>query len=162
LNTEDKKQVHVFVEGDDEGIEEFCDFVKSNHPERAIVDSVKVEDYKGYVPKIEAFALIFNMGQSRKFIEAAQKVENAIKEESEKTREVVIEESQKTRDELGTVIKDESEKTRGELGGAIRDEGGKMREELSGLRSDIKSYMEERFTRIEREIAAIKAAIGLQ
>jgi acylphosphatase len=33
--------------------------------------------------------------------------------------------------------------------------------EIKGLREDLKSYMEERFERIEHEIAAIKAKIGV-
>jgi len=33
--------------------------------------------------------------------------------------------------------------------------------EIKGLREDLKSYVEERFERIEREIGAIKAKIGL-
>jgi hypothetical protein len=33
--------------------------------------------------------------------------------------------------------------------------------EMKGLREDLKSYMEERFERIEHEIVAIKAKIGV-
>ncbi len=37
-----------------EKLNEFCKFAKSNFPPDAVVDKVKVKDYTGYVPKIEA------------------------------------------------------------------------------------------------------------
>ncbi|RLI79408.1 hypothetical protein DRP05_03880 [Archaeoglobales archaeon] len=76
INVKDEKQtVIVFVDGEDEAVKEFSEFVKTNYPPDAIVDEVKIEDYKGYVPKIETFASVFNVGQSRKFIEEAKKSE---------------------------------------------------------------------------------------
>ena len=77
VNIEDDRQiVEVYVEGEDEAVNEFCRFAKSNFPHDAVVDEVRVEDYAGYVPKLEAFALIFNVGQSRKFIEYGKQVLN--------------------------------------------------------------------------------------
>ena len=55
----DRQVVDVYVEGDDEFINRFCEFVKSNLPPDAEVDEVKIEDYTGYVPKLETFALIY-------------------------------------------------------------------------------------------------------
>jgi len=51
------------------------DFVNlSNFPPDAEVDKVKIEDYKGYVPKLETFALVSNIEQARKFIEYGKQV----------------------------------------------------------------------------------------
>ncbi len=137
VNTEDGRYVIAFVDGDSEVVNEYCDLVKSSYPKGAVVDSVKVEDHKGYVPKIENFALIFNMGQSVKFIESAHRVEDTIKDES-----------QKTRDELGSIIKDESQKTRDELGGKV-----------DLLRTDMRDFMELNTKKIYEEISEIKKAL---
>ncbi len=111
------------------------------------MNSIKFEDYKGYA-KIEDFALVFNMGQSVKFIDSTNRVEDSIKEESQKTREVVKEESQKTRDELGGIIKEESHKTRGELGGKV-----------DLLRTDMRDFMRSNTEKIYEEISEIKQAL---
>lgn len=187
LNTEDGNQVHVFIEGDEGTVKEFCEYVKSHYPREASVDRVKVEDYKGYVPPIESFALVFNMGQSRKFIESAKRVENSIldesqktrdelgsviRDESQKTRETVRDESKKTRDVLGSIIReesqqtretvsDESQQTRKELGNIIRDESQKTRSSLEKSRSDMRGYTEYRFSKIEEDIGRIKNRIGM-
>ncbi|MFP3945570.1 MAG: acylphosphatase [Archaeoglobaceae archaeon] len=119
IDTEDGRYVIAFVDGDSEVVNEYCQLIKSSYPQRAIVNRVKVEDYIGYVPKIESFALIFNMGQSGKFIESAHRAEDSIRDES-----------QKTRDELGGIIKDESQKTRDELGSKV-----------DLLRADMRDFM---------------------
>ena len=125
-------QVVAFVETESDVVNEFYEFVRSNFPVGAEVDAVKLEDYEGYIPKIESFALILNIGQSRKFIEIGQKVEYTIKEESQKTRDelrtVIVEESEKTRE----TIKEESEESRAELGGKV-----------DMLRGDLRTFMEK-------------------
>ena len=140
MNTEDGKQVIAFVEAEKEVIEEFYNWAKSNYPASAIVSNVRIEDYRGYVPKIESFALVFNIGQSLKFIESAKEVKSTIKEESEKTRGVIKEESQKTREELGTKI----------------DEVGNK---IDLLRMDMKEFIETNMKRIYAEISEIKQAL---
>ena len=57
------------MEGDDEFINRFCEFVKSNFPPDTEVDEVKIEDYTGYVPKLETFALVHYIGLIGKVID---------------------------------------------------------------------------------------------
>jgi Acylphosphatase. len=135
----DKEVVQIIAEGEDGVIGEFCEFARANIPRDAAVDRIDMEDYRGCVPKIETFALIFNIDQTRKFIESAKVVETTIKDESEKAREDIV--------ALGTIIKEESEKTRGEMG---------------VMRSDVRSYLDARFGHIEYEISIIKEAIGMK
>ena len=46
VNTvKDRQVVEVYVEGNDESINKFCEFIKSNFPPDAEVDEVKIEDY---------------------------------------------------------------------------------------------------------------------
>jgi len=149
----DKQIVEVFVEGEEENVKEFCEFVRTNFPPDAVVDEVKVEDYKGHVPKIEAFALVFNIGQARKFIEEAKGVKSSLNDINEKLTDVkntIKEESEKTRQHLAGVIREESEKTRTYLG-----------DKIDALRLDLKTYLDEKLKKLEEEIKAIKAKIGM-
>jgi len=70
----DKQVIEVYVEGDDEAINRFCEFVKSNFPPDAKVDEIKIEDYTGYVPKLETFALVYYVGLIGKFIEYGRQI----------------------------------------------------------------------------------------
>ena len=147
VNVGDNRVV-AFVEAESDAVNEFYEFARSNFPSGADVEAVRLEDYDGYIPKIESFALVFNIGQSRKFIEIGQRVEFSIKEESQKTRDelrtVIVEESEKTRE----TIKNESKETRTELGGKV-----------DMLRGDLRTFMEKNTERIYKEISEIKQAL---
>ncbi len=139
VNIGDEKQiVEVYVEGGDEAVNEFCEFAKSNFPPDAVVDEVRVEDYTGYIPKIEAFALVFNIGQSRKFIEYGKQVLGKQDKMLEK------------QDETIKAVKEVGEKV------------DKVGEKVDALRQDLKAYLDERFRKIEIEIERIKEAVGLK
>lgn len=135
----DRQVLHVFAEGDDEDVTEFGEFVKTNYPSDAEVNTIEIGDYKGSIPKLESFALVFNIGQSNKFIGEAKAVNKTIKEESEKTRLEIA--------SVGLAVRDESEKTR---------------DEMKKVRSDVESDLDTRFIIIEHEITRIKEAIGMK
>ncbi len=84
VNLRNEGKLLVFVDGDGEALNEFVEFAKSSFPEDAQVDSVEVEDYKGYVPKIDQFLLLFNVQQSRKFIEIGKEVRDKVRKMREK------------------------------------------------------------------------------
>ncbi|OYT34709.1 acylphosphatase [Archaeoglobales archaeon ex4484_92] len=153
VNIEDEKQtVEFYVEGEDEAVNEFCKFAKSNFPPDAVVDEVKVEDYKGYVPKIETFALVFNIGQSRKFIEYGKQVLNK--------QDKMLEKQDSMLGKIDLMLKKQDETIK-----AVREVGegvDKVGEKLEGLRQDLKAYLDERFKKIEIEIERIKEVVGLK
>ena len=149
----DRQVVEVFVEGEEDSVEEFCEFVKANYPQDAIVDEVKIEDYKGYVPKIEAFALVFNIGQSRKFIDEAKKVKEGLID----VKNTIKEESERTRQYLGAKI-DESTKI---ICDKIDESTKTICNKIDDLRYDLRAYLDERLKKLEEEIKAIKAKIGM-
>ena len=149
VNLRNEGKLLVFVEGDEEALNEFAEFAKNNFPKDAQVDSVEVEDYKGYIPKIDQFLLLFNVQQSRKFIEIGKEVRDEVKhvrEEIKQTREKLGEKIDLTRKELGEKI----DQTREELG-----------KKIDGLRADIKTSVEERLRIIEEDIRKIKAKLGM-
>ncbi len=67
----------VYVEGEDEVVNEFCKFAKSNFPPDIVVDEVKVEDCR------------VSIGQSREFIEYGKQVLNKQGEMLEKQDEMI-------------------------------------------------------------------------
>ncbi len=151
INIEDEKQtVEFYVEGEDEAVNEFCKFARSNFPPDAVVDEVKVEDYKWYVPKIEAFALVFNIGQLRKFIEYRKQVLNK--------QDKMLEKQDSMLGKIDLMLKKQDETIK-----AVREVGegvDKVGEKLEGLRQDLKAYLDERFKKIE--IERIKEVVGLK
>ncbi len=139
INIKDEKQiVEVYVEGEDKSVNEFCRLVSSNFPPDALVDEVKIEDYTGYVPRLEAFALVFNIGQARKFIEYGKQVL--------KKQDKMLEKQ----DETIKAVKEVGEKV------------DKVAEKIDNLRLDLKAYLDERLKKLEMEIEKIKEAIGLK
>ncbi len=78
------QEVHVFVAGEREQLQEFYEFVSTNFPVDASVKGVTRQDYRGYIPKIESFALVFNVGQMRTFIEVGRSLERKIDKSLEK------------------------------------------------------------------------------
>ncbi len=78
------QEVHVFVAGEKEQLQEFYEFVSTNFPVDASVKGVTRHDYRGYIPKIESFALVFNVGQMRTFIEVGRSLERKIDKSLEK------------------------------------------------------------------------------
>ncbi len=134
VNLRKENKLLVFVEGNEEALNEFVEFAKNNFPKDAQVDNIEVEDYKGYVPKVDQFLLLFNVQQSRKFIEIGKEVRDEVKQ---------------TREELGKKIEDVGKKV------------DKVADKIDELRTDLKSYMDERFRIIEEDIRKIKAKLGM-
>ena len=173
FNLRKENKLLVFVEGNEEALNEFIEFVKNNFPEDAQVDNIEIEEYRGYVPKIDQFLLLFNVQQSRKFIKVGKEVGEKVDRVAEKI-DSVADKIDQTREELGKKIDEVGRKVDkvakkvdkvAEKVDKVGEKVDKTREELGDkidmLRTDLKTYMEERFRRIEEEIARIKAKIGL-
>ena len=154
-----KEALIVLVDGEKEKIEEFIEFIRSEKPEKAVVEEIKVEEYVGSVREIDRFRNSFNTAQLSKIVQVGLKMLEkqdetikVIKEESEKTRLTVREESEKTRQ----TVREESEKTRGEIGAKIDSAKEEIGGKLDLLRSDLREYMELNFKRISDEMNEIK------
>ncbi len=66
-NLRNKEQlVEVLAGGEEEQVNEFIEFVKSNYPDDAEVDSVSVDDYEGGIRTIESFSRSFSSSQLSK------------------------------------------------------------------------------------------------
>lgn len=139
------------MEGDDDRVIEFVKFAKSNYPEFPRVSEVKGEDYEGEVTSMDRFYHSFSVDQLVKLVNVG--IDIIGRQDSMIKRQDVMIEKQ-----------DEMLKKQDEMLGKMDLMLKKQDEtiiEIRALREDLKSYMEERFERIEREIAVIKAKIGL-
>ncbi len=138
-----KEAVVVLVDGDEDQLKEFVELVKEEKPENAVVEEIKVEEYKGRIRDIERFRASFNTAQLNKIVQ------------------VGLQMLQK-QDETIKVIREESEKTREELKDEIRKAGEEIKSEVKEVSSKLdrtNDLLEKRFERLEQEIERIKKAL---
>ena len=178
-----KEAVVCLIDAPDDIIEIFKQRIKTEKPEKAVVEEAKFEEYEYEVPPIERCMQAFQMEHWGKAIpillnmlDEIKDVKRVVREESEKTREylakVIKEESEQTRTYLAGVIREESEKTREYLGSKIDETKTYLGDKIDGstkticnkiddLRLDLRAYLDERLKKLEEEIKAIKARIGM-
>jgi len=139
-----ERAVEVLVGGEEAEVAKFVEFVEHERPERADVEDIELEEYGGKIKPIERFAQTFMLAQMGKFVNIGMEMlatEKAIKKDT------------------GQILgKQESWLKKQDSLLGKQDE---TLNEMKGLREDLKSYMEERFERIEHEIVAIKAKVGV-
>ena len=147
--------VEVLVGGEEVEVDKFVDFVRKERPERAEVGAIEVEAYEGKIKPIERFAQSFMLAQMGKFVNIGMEMV-ATEKEIKKDTGMMLEKQDSMLEKQDETI------------GAIREVSEKIDQskedivtEIRSLREDLKSYMEGRFERIEQEIGAIKAKIGL-
>ncbi len=170
-----KEALIILVEGKEDQVKEFVEFVKKEKPEKAIVEEIKVEEYKGIIRTIDSYRNSLMLEQLNKIVQVGlnmlekqdsmlkkqdlmlKKQDSMLKKQDE-TIKVIKEEGEKTRTYLAGVIKEESEKTREYLGEKI----DRISDKIDDLRIDLRSYLDERLRKIEEEIKAIKERIGMR
>ncbi len=148
--------VICLLEGDEDQVNGFIEWVRGNIPERAEVTSIEAEEYEGKVPSLERTMAAFQMEHWGKAIPILLDVRDEIMQ----VREAVCEEGRLTREELGRKI----DSVREELGRRI----DAVREELGGKIDSVREAVREegRLTRealqdiIMREIEDIKSRIS--
>ncbi len=65
-----KQALVVLVEGDEEQVEEFVEFVKANKPEGAVIEEIKVEGYRGPIRTIDSYRNSLMLEQMNKLVQA--------------------------------------------------------------------------------------------
>ncbi|AEA46508.1 acylphosphatase [Archaeoglobus veneficus] len=145
-----KEALIVLVEGDEKQLRDFIEYVKTNKPEKAVVEEIRVEEYEGRVRDIEKFRASLNTAQLSKIVQVGL----SMLEKQDlmlKRQDSMIEKQDETIKEIRNVketIKVESEKTRDELGGKV-----------DLLRSDLKEYLELNLKEIHSKISEIEKAL---
>jgi len=170
----DKQAVVVLVEGDEDTVKEFVELVKATNPEKAVVEEIKVEEFKGRVRSIDSYRNTLTIEQLNKIVQVGLKMLDkqdetlseireirneigAVKEEIKDVKDVIRKESEMTREYLGAKI-DESTKI---LSEKIDQSTERICSKIDDLRSDLKSYLDERLRKLEEDVKIIKAKLGL-
>ena len=159
-----KEAVICLIDAPEEIVKVFKQKIEAEKPEKALIEDVKVEEYRYDVPQIERCMQAFQMEYWGKAIPILINVLDEIRD----VKRVVKEESERTRQHLGAKI-DESTKT---VCGKICDSAeticSKIDEstkticsKIDDLRLDLRAYLDERLRKLEEEIKAIKARIGM-
>ena len=153
---EGKQAVIVLVEGDEEQVNQFIELVKSEKPENAVVEDIKVEEYKGFVRSIDSYRQSLMINQLNKIVQVGLKMLE--KQDLMLQKQDLMLQKQ---DETIKIIREESEKTREYLGRKIDQAKDEVVQEIRELRMDLKMYLDERLKKIEEEINTIKSKLGM-
>jgi len=161
-----REAVVVLVDGDEEQLREFVELVKSEKPEMAVVEEIKVEEYEGRIRDIERFRASFNTAQLSKIVQVGlkmlekqdlmlQKQDLMLQKQDETIRE--IREVGKKVEEVGRKVE--------EVGKKVEEVGRKVEGVKEGVKEVSKKLdktnelLERRFERLEEEIERIKRAL---
>ena len=151
------ESVKVVCEGEGEAIERLINSVKQNSPSFVRIEEVKAvyEDYKGEFSGFE-----------RRGVDVPGEGETemvALMRSFDKKGEVMIDILSSMDETLKGVKGDTSRilEKQDETIDAIDRSKEEIVTEISSLRGDLRSYMEEKFAKIEYELEAIKAKIGM-
>ncbi len=162
-----KQAVVVLVEADEETLKEFVEFVKTSKPEKAIVEEIKVEEFKGKVRSINSYRNSLMIEQLNKIVQIGlnmldkqdlmlQKQDETIrviKEGSEKTRAKIDESTKTICDKIDESTKILSEKI-DKVSEKIDQSTKKICSKIDDLRSDLKSYLDERLRKLEEDLTS--------
>jgi len=64
-----KEALIVLVDGEEDQIREFLEFVRTEKPENAVVEEIRVEEHSGRVRDIDRFRNSFNTAQLLKIVQ---------------------------------------------------------------------------------------------
>jgi acylphosphatase/soluble cytochrome b562 len=147
-----KEALIVLIDGDKEQIESFVRFLKENKPENAVVEEIRVEEYRGTVRDIEKFRAGFTSTQLSKIIQVGL-------------------EMLKKQDETIAAVKEVKKAVEEVKGGVseVKEAVNEVKETVKEVRDGVKEVsskidrtnelLEKRFQRLEEEVEKIKKAL---
>jgi acylphosphatase/soluble cytochrome b562 len=147
-----KEALIVLIDGDKEQIESFVRFLKENKPENAVVEEMRVEEYRGTVRDIEKFRAGFTSTQLSKIVQVGL-------------------EMLKKQDETIAAVKEVKKAVEEVKGGVseVKEAVNEVKETVKEVRDGVKEVsskidrtnelLEKRFQKLEEEIEKIKKAL---
>jgi acylphosphatase/archaellum component FlaC len=175
-----KEALMVLIDGDKEQIESFIRFVKENKPEKAVVEEIRVEEYRGTVRDIEKFRASFTSTQLSKIIqvglvmvekqdEMLRKQDLMLKKQDETIAAVkevkkAVEDVKKAVEEVKEGVND-VKKAVNEVKEAVNEVKETVKEVRDGVKEvsskidRTNELLEKRFQRLEEEVEKIKKAL---
>jgi acylphosphatase/uncharacterized protein YoxC len=154
-----KEALVVLIDGDKEQIESFVRFLKENKPENAVVEEIRVEEYRGTVRDIEKFRAGFTSTQLSKIIQVGL----VMVEKQDETISIVKDVSSKM--DLMLKKQDEMLRKQDETIAAVKEVKKAVEEVKEGVKEvsskidRTNELLEKRFQRLEEEVEKIKKAL---
>ncbi len=143
-----KQAVEILVDDREEKVKAFIKLVKERKPKLAEIEGIKIEEYKGEVMKKESY---YRYLTAMELTKIANYGGGMLKKQDK-----MLEKQDRMLEKQDKMLKKQSETIK-----EIRITRREVKEEIRALRTDLKSYLDERLFKIEKEIAEIKAKIGL-
>ena len=161
---EEDGNVKVVCEGEGEAIERLINSVKQNSPSFVRIEEVKAvyEDYKGEFSGFERRGVDVPGEGEREMVALMRSFDKkgevmiGILSSMNETLKGVKGDTNKTLEKQDMMLEKQDETI-----DAIDRSKEEIVTEISSLRGDLRSYMEEKFAKIEYELEAIKAKIGM-
>jgi len=175
-----KEALIVLIDGDKEQIESFVRFLKENKPEKAVVEEIRVEEYRGIVRDIEKFRASFTSTQLSKIIQVGlvmvEKQDLMLKKQDETI--AAVKEVKKAVEEVKEGVKEVKIAVEGVKEGVnevkkavneVKEAVNEVKETVKEVRDGVKEVsskidrtnelLEKRFQRLEEEVEKIKKAL---
>ena len=146
--------VSILIEGDEEIIAKFREFVQINRPETAEVAEVYFENFEGRVESVSMFAFRFQSIQVSKGIYSILKIEG-VQYSMLKIQDRMLEKQDRMLEKQDQMLEKQDESV--ELLKGVKDDTSAIRDEI---RQSASSTLEEKYEQLSREIAEIKASIS--
>jgi acylphosphatase len=156
---EGKQAVIVLVEGDEDQINQFIELVKKEKPENAVVEEIKIEEYKGFVRSIDSYRQSLMVSQLNKIVQVGLQMLHKQDLMLHK-QDLMLQKQDLMLQKQDETIR-EIRETRKHLSEKIDRTGENIVQEIRELRMDLKTYLDERLRKIEEEINAIKSKLGM-
>lgn len=167
--------VEVLVGGETKNVDDFVEFVKTNFPEDAEVDSVGVEDYDDSIRTVKSYSRSFSASQLSKIaitgvsmLNIQRDMNKNIKELSEKQDKTLEkqdsaltkmdsmldkQDSALEKQDLMLYKHDKTTKAVKHLSGSVDQNREEISTEVRLLRDDLKSHLDGMFKRIKTEVS---------
>ena len=150
LNVSDDTVV-VLAEADETTISNFKEFISTRRPEHAQVSEVRIEDFKGRVMTLQEATILNTVEQMNKAIPILVSMDGRMARMDEKMGR--MDETMGRMDEKMGRMDEKMDR--------MVEKQDETVDQVRGLREDLGTIHAARMERMERDIAAIKAKIGL-
>lgn len=153
---EGKEIVVVRVQGEDEIVTKYIDFIKSKYPDHAEVEEIVEKEFNGPVDDAFKFAQILQFEQIAKAVPVIISIDK--KQDIMIEKQDVMIEKQDIMIGKQDIMIGKQETTIGILG-SVKEDTNAMRKDISDLRKDTAESLLEKYEELCREIAEIKATL---
>ncbi len=148
--------LEVLASGNDEAIRGFIDAARRERPKRAVVESIKVEEHRGYVMGVESYYRMLSLEQLSKIVDAGLDIRDG--------QERLIEGQDKLLKGQERLIEGQDKLLKGQerLEKRLVEGHTSIVNEIRDLRRDLREILDKRLAKLEEDVARIKVKLGIE